>query len=92
MSDDNDEKTTLYSDNDGITVVSNTRWTYIGTTLSALMLLSLAVITVGTAAGVFSLSPITQAWFVLYATVTLMAATWAFGEETLAAVKKARNK
>jgi hypothetical protein len=92
MPDDNDETNTPYSDNDDITVVSNTRWTYIGTTLSALMLFSLAIITVGAAAGVFSLSPISQAWFILYATVILMAATWAFGEETLIAVKKARNK
>lgn len=71
---------------------SDTRWEYIGTILAGLMVTSLPVIVIGSSYGVFTLSPIGQAWFVLYAMVTLMAATWTFGEETLNAVQKARGK
>jgi len=70
---------------------SMTRWKYIGTILAAAMVISLPVIIIGTALGTFTLSGISQAWFGLYFTVTMMAATWAFGEETLKAVQKARG-
>jgi hypothetical protein len=69
-----------------------TRWKYIGTMLAGLMVVSLPVLIVGTAVGAFTLSGISQGWFMLYLTVVLMAATWAFGEETLNAVKKAQGK
>ena len=82
---------TSYSDTNEITTNSNTRWTYIGTVSAAIMLISLAVIVTATAAGLFTVAPITQGWFILYSTVTLMAATWAFGEETLKAVRRAKN-
>lgn len=84
-----DEK---HHDDNGTTTSTMERWEYIGTILASAMVLSLPTIVGGAALGVLSLSPIGQAWFVLYATVTLMAATWAFGEETLSAVKKARGK
>jgi hypothetical protein len=69
-----------------------TRWKYIGTLLAGVMVLSLPVVIIGTATGTFELSGIGQAWFSLYFFVTLMAATWAFGRETLEAVQKARGK
>lgn len=76
---------------DDTTRSSKTRWEYIGTLLAGLTVSSLPIIITGTAYGALSLSPIGQTWFILYATVTLMAATWAFGEETLKAVQKARG-
>lgn len=79
-------------DDNYLTSSTMKRWEYIGTILAAITVLSLPVIVGGAALGVLSLAPIGQAWFVLYATVTLMASTWAFGEETLTAVRKARNK
>lgn len=68
------------------------RWEYIGTVLAGLMVTSLPLVIVGTAAGVLTLGGISQAWFGLYFLVTLMAATWAFGKQTLEAVQKARGK
>ena len=87
-----EDDTAVTEDGDEDTTSSSmTRWKYIGTILAAIMVISLPVIVLGAAAGVFSLSPIGQAWFVLYSTVTLMAATWAFGKETLEAVQQARG-
>jgi len=75
-----------------LTTSTKERWEYIGTILAGVMVLSLPVLVTGAAAGILSVSAVTQGWFVLYATITLMAATWAFGEGTLKAVKKARGK
>lgn len=87
-----EDDTAVTEDGDPDTTSSSmTRWKYIGTVLSTIMVISLPVIVGGAAAGILSLSPIGQAWFTLYATVTLMAATWAFGKETLEAVQKARG-
>jgi len=80
------------TDDESTTTSTMERWEYIGTILAGTMVLSLPVIVGGAAIGTLTLSSIGQAWFVLYATVTLMAATWAFGEETLSAVQKARGK
>jgi len=71
---------------------TRTRWEGLNTILSLMIIASLIgivtyVIVTGTA-----ISVVGQAWFVLYATVVLMASTWAFGKETLDAVKKARGK
>lgn len=65
-----------------------TRWKYVGTFLASVMIVSLPIIIGGAAFGAFTLSTIGQAWFILYATVTLMAATWAFGKETLESVRE----
>lgn len=81
-----------YEDVDGVTKSSKTRWKYIGTVLAGLMVASLPVLIIGTAFGILTLSGIGQAWFGLYFLVTMMAATWAFGEKTLDAVNKARGK
>lgn len=86
------DDTSVTEDGDPDTTNSSmTRWKYIGTILATIMVVSLPVIVLGAAVGTFSLSPIGQAWFVLYSTVTLMAATWAFGKETLEAVQQARG-
>lgn len=71
---------------------TKTRWTYIGTLLSGVVVASLPVLVIGTAVGAFTLIGIDQAWFALYFLVTMMAATWVFGKETLEAVDKARGK
>jgi len=86
-----DTPVTEDGDND-TTSSSMTRWKYIGTLLAALMVASLPVLIIGTAVGAFTLVGISQAWFGLYFLVTMMAATWAFGKETLDAVNKARGK
>lgn len=80
------------SDGDSITTSTQSRWEYIGTVLAGMMVASLPIIIIGTAVGALTLSGISQAWFGLYFLVTLMAATWAFGKETLEAVQKARGK
>lgn len=82
---------TTDTEDESTTRSSKTRWEYIGTLLAGAMVTSLPVLVIGASYGVLSLSPIGQAWFVLYATVTLMAATWAFGKETLNAVNEARG-
>lgn len=86
-----EEKNHHHHDED-LTTSTMERWEYIGTILSAVMVLSLPTIIIGVALGTLSLSGISQGWFVLYLTVTLMAATWAFGKETLETVKEARGK
>lgn len=85
MANENDES-------DEVTSNTNTRWTYIGTVLAACMIISLPAVIIGGATGALALSSVGQAWAALYAIVTLMAATWAFGEETLNAVQKVRGK
>lgn len=75
-----------------LTTSTMERWEYIGTILATLMVASLPALIIGAAAGTFTLTGISQAWFGLYFLVTMMAATWAFGEETLNAVNKARGK
>jgi len=88
-----EEDTPVSRDGDEDTTSSSmTRWKYIGTILAAAMVISLPVIIVGTALGALTLAGISQAWFGLYFLVTMMAATWAFGKETLEAVNKARGK
>lgn len=87
-----EETDTTDTGDENTTRSSKTRWEYIGTLLAGIVVTSLPIIMTGAAYGVFSLSSIGQAWLVLYATVTLMAATWAFGEETLKAVQRARGK
>lgn len=79
-------------EDDNTTTSTRERWEYIGTILAGVMVLSLPALIIGAAAGALTFSGIGQAWFALYATIALMAATWAFGKETLEAVRKARGK
>lgn len=71
---------------------SDTRWKYTATLLASILIVSIAVAIIGGGFGVISLSGIPQEWLALYAVTTLMAATWAFGKETLEAVNEARGK
>jgi uncharacterized membrane protein YphA (DoxX/SURF4 family) len=80
------------TEDDDTTKSTRTRWEYIGTLLAAVMVLSLPVLVIGVAGGILTLTGVTQTVFALYAIVTLMAATWAFGKETLEAVQKVRGK
>jgi len=88
----NDNALDLEGDGDNYTMSTRTRWEWTGTLLAFAMVLSLPVIVGLTAGGILSIGAISQGWFVLYSTVTLMAATWAFGKETLEAVREARGK
>lgn len=69
-----------------------TRWEGLNTVLSLLLIMSLIAIVSFVIVTGTSVSVLGQAWFVLYSTIVLMAATWAFGKETLQAVRKARGK
>lgn len=79
-------------DDDSTTTSTRERWEYIGTVLATVVLVSLPVLILAVAMGVMTLSGITQGWYVLYSTVVLMAATWAFGKEALDAVSEFRGK
>lgn len=93
MSESQENESPVEEDGDEETTSSTrTRWKYIGTVLAGLMVISLPVLIIGTASGLFTLAGISQAWFGLYFLVTTMAATWAFGKETLQAVREARGK
>jgi len=88
-----EDTTPVTADGDEDTTSSSmTRWKYIGTVLSFILVVSLPALMLGAAAGLFSLAAISQGWFALYSLVVMMAATWAFGKETLEAVNKARGK
>lgn len=76
----------------GTTTSTKERWQYTGTILSLIVVFSLPVLILLAGLSIVSLGPISQAWWLLYATVVLMAATWTFGRETLEAVDKARGK
>lgn len=78
-------------DDETLTKSAKERWEYTGTVLALFVVLSLPLVVVLTGLSIFTLSPISQAWWALYATVVLMAATWTFGRETLKAVKEARS-
>lgn len=87
-----EEDTSVSADGDNETTNStDTRWKYTGTVLASVIILSIATVIVGAAVGALSLSGIGQSWLLLYSTVVLMAATWAFGKETLEAVQEARG-
>lgn len=73
---------------EGLTTSYQERWEYLGTIASMVVLLSLIILILGSSYGILLLSAIGQSWFILYATICLMAATWIFGKGTLKAVKK----
>ena len=73
------------------TINTNKRWKYTGTIVTSIVVLSLPILIILAGLGVVSLAAISQAWLVLYGTVTLMASTWLYGKETLEAVQDARN-
>jgi len=81
----------MTEDDEDTTSSSMVRWQYTGTVLAALMVTSLPILTIGTALGALSLSGISQAWFGLYFLVTMMAATWTWGKETLETIQKMRK-
>lgn len=73
---------------EGMTNSTRERWEWIGTILAALIITSAVFAVIGTMAGILSMAAVTQAWFLLYLTLVLMAATWTFGKGTLEAVKE----
>lgn len=80
------------SDGDSDTTKSTeTRWKYVGSLLAGVVVLSLPAVIVGAVFAGLPLSVVGQAWFTLYASVTLMAATWAFGKETLEVIRDVRS-
>lgn len=89
MADDSDTPEDADSDT---TSSTDTRWKYIGTLLAGIMVASVPIAVIGGATGLLALSAIPETWFGLYSLVALMAATWAFGRETLDAVNEVRGK
>lgn len=84
-------KTHQSDDDENLTTSTAERWEWIGTILAGMTITSANILILGAAYGVLSLSQIGQAWFILYSTLVLMAATWSFGKGTLKAVQKARD-
>jgi uncharacterized paraquat-inducible protein A len=78
-------------DPNSTTTNSEMRWRWTGTILAVLTVASLPVFITLAGFGAITLGAISQGWWVMYATVVLMAATWTFGKETLQAVQKARG-
>jgi len=78
-------------DDENLTTSTAERWEWIGTILAGMTITSANALVLGGAYGFFTLSAVGQAWFILYSTLVLMAATWAFGKGTLKAVQKARG-
>lgn len=92
MPEDTTTEETLDEDEDYTTASTRTRWEGLNTILSLLLILSLVAIVSFVVVTGTAVSALGQAWFVLYATIVLMAATWAFGKETLESVQKVRGK
>ncbi len=78
-------------DDSANTVSAKERWEYTGTILALIVVTSLPVTVLLSTIGVSMLSNVSQSWVILYSIVTLMAATWTFGEQTLKAVREFRN-
>lgn len=79
-------------EDDYVTSDTRTRWEGLATIITFLIFVSFLTLLIGTAVGTFTLGSISQAWFALFSTIVLMAATWLYGKETLEAVQKARGK
>jgi len=67
------------------------RWEWTATVAALSLLLSLSVITVCLTAGLFTLAPVTQAWFALYSFAVSVAVVWTFGQEAVKTIKKAKD-
>jgi len=74
-------------DLDATTTNTDTRWTYLSSAITTAVLIGFMLIVGLGAAGVLSLSLITQQWFALVALVVGMAATWLWGTDTLEAYR-----
>lgn len=75
------------TEDENTTTDESVRYKYLGSFLAGVMVISVPAVLFAAGAGAISLSLIGQGLFGLYATVALMAAVWAFGEDVLAAVR-----
>jgi hypothetical protein len=87
-----EENTPDEQEDDYVTSDTRTRWEGLATVVTFLIFVAFLSLLIGGAFGLFTLGSIGQAWFVLFSTVLLMAATWLYGEDTLNAVQRARGK
>jgi len=69
------------SDEDDMTSQDDVRWVYLGSVLAFILTFSLVVLVIAAAAGVLTLSAISQPWFALYSLSVLTAVGWVFGKE-----------
>lgn len=74
-----------------ITRGADPRWVWLSTVAAIVVLISLPTIVVLTVLGMATVATLTQAWFMLYATLCLSAMAYAFGRETLEVVYHFRN-
>lgn len=63
------------------------RWKYLASVVTTLLVVTLAVLLIGAAVGALSLSAISQAWFILFASTLSASVVWLFGPEAYNAVK-----
>lgn len=75
---------------DDVTNSTDVRWAYLASVITAIVIIGFLLIIGLAAAGILSLSAISQGWFILTATVVLMAAAWLWGTDTLEAVRESR--
>lgn len=81
MSSADSQNTSTADEDDSVTNEDDVRWVYLGSVLASLLTISLVVLILAAAAGVFTLSAISQPWFALYALSVLTAVGWVFGKE-----------
>lgn len=86
--DESDQSDDSYEDMDEVTTSTKSRWTYTGTVLAIIVILSLPALIIGSAYGILAIASISEYWFGLYALVVTMAATWTFGKGVLESVRK----
>ena len=67
------------------------RWQWVGTVAALALILSLSIITICLTAGLFTLAPVTQAWFALYSFAVSVAVVWTFGQEAVKTIKRAKD-
>ena len=66
---------------DDTTESDDVRWKYLASFVTVSLIGTLTVLVIGGALGVLTLSAISQAWFVLFATAVVSAIAWVYGED-----------
>jgi hypothetical protein len=83
-----DDETAIDED-EKLTDSTNARWTYLGSVLSAIIIIVFLLLTGAGVVGNASLSSIPTAWFYVFALLVLTAGGWVFGADLVDAY---RNK
>lgn len=77
------------SDEDSLTTNRKLRWDLLASVVAGAACVSLLGLIIAAALGVAALGAVSQAWFLLYATVVLTSVVWTFGGEALGKAREA---